>query len=344
MTTGYSSSSATVKRGSRNTFELSASCSRVPDGDFAGQQFVEFAVGLVGGQCTAEWEWGVFSLADQRCNECFCGCCLTAARARCNYVNGRNLRCRISRGPTAFGIDLTNSVAGRAAMAQRQIRGGVSAGLRQTCGTNWCCLRSGSTGTGSTARSRPLCRDGAAGGRDAVRDRAFASQAHLRAVRRTGLRALGLRPIFPALHRGGVFPACIPARALGPEPLAQAARRHARSASGREQTGMFGAPASVPCSAPWRCEGHRVALFRPPACQTLPLSAAPISLTSSCAWQIVFMGNKHIRDGRLLRIKRDRDRLVAIIDRLHLSEKLVLVLRQQECLIFLDKFCRNLCS
>ena len=44
-------------------------------------------------------------------------------------------------------------------------------------------------------------------------------------VRRRGVRSLGLRSVFPALHRGGVFPARLPARALGPEPLAPAPRR-----------------------------------------------------------------------------------------------------------------------
>ena len=39
------------------------------------------------------------------------------------------------------------------------------------------------------------------------------------------MRALGLRPLFPVLHRRGVLPARLPARALRPEPLARAARR-----------------------------------------------------------------------------------------------------------------------
>src|SRR6202041_589110 len=42
---------------------------------------------------------------------------------------------------------------------------------------------------------------------------------------------------FPVLHRRRVLPAHLPARALGPEPLAQAARRQAGTAAGRELTG-----------------------------------------------------------------------------------------------------------
>jgi hypothetical protein len=54
---------------------------------------------------------------------------------------------------------------------------------------------------------------------------------------RSGMRALGLRPLFPVLHRGGVLPACVPTRALGPQPLARAPRREARTAAGRELAG-----------------------------------------------------------------------------------------------------------
>src|SRR5205823_151102 len=53
-------------------------------------------------------------------------------------------------------------------------------------------------------------------------------------VRRRRVRALGVRPVFPVHHRGGVLPARVSARALRPEPLAQAAWRQARTAAGRE--------------------------------------------------------------------------------------------------------------
>src|SRR6202046_2201020 len=56
------------------------------------------------------------------------------------------------------------------------------------------------------------------------------------------MRALGPRPVFPILHRRRVFPAHLPARALGPEPLAQAARRQAGVAAGREPAGGALAP------------------------------------------------------------------------------------------------------
>src|SRR4029434_9657460 len=79
-----------------------------------------------------------------------------------------------------------------------------------------------------------LQRARAAGDRDPLHDRAAVAQAHLRAVRRGGVRALGPRPIFPVLHWRGVLPARIPARAFGPEPLAQAARRQAGAVIGRE--------------------------------------------------------------------------------------------------------------
>ena len=52
----------------------------------------------------------------------------------------------------------------------------------------------------------------------------IAAQAHLRPVGRRRMRTLGPRSLFPALHRRDVFPARIPARALRPEPLAQAPR------------------------------------------------------------------------------------------------------------------------
>lgn len=51
------------------------------------------------------------------------------------------------------------------------------------------------------------------------------------------MRALGPRPVFPVLHRRRVLSARVPARALGPEPLAQAARRQAGAVAGRELAG-----------------------------------------------------------------------------------------------------------
>ena len=42
---------------------------------------------------------------------------------------------------------------------------------------------------------------------DPVCNRPAIAQADLRAVRRRRVRALGLRPLFPILHRGRVFPA-----------------------------------------------------------------------------------------------------------------------------------------
>src|SRR6201989_981723 len=52
----------------------------------------------------------------------------------------------------------------------------------------------------------PLQRQGPARDQDPLRDRASAAQAHFRPIRRTGMRALGLRPILPVLHRRGVLP------------------------------------------------------------------------------------------------------------------------------------------
>src|SRR5262249_34983235 len=47
------------------------------------------------------------------------------------------------------------------------------------------------------------------------------------------MRALGLRPVLPVLHRRGVLPACVPARTLRPEPLEEAPRRQARTSAHR---------------------------------------------------------------------------------------------------------------
>src|SRR5689334_5008663 len=52
----------------------------------------------------------------------------------------------------------------------------------------------------------PLQRQGPARDQDALRDRASVAQAHFRPIGRTGMRALGLRPILPVLHRRGVSP------------------------------------------------------------------------------------------------------------------------------------------
>src|SRR5258705_12908921 len=54
----------------------------------------------------------------------------------------------------------------------------------------------------------PLQRQGPARDQDTLRDRASVAQAHFRPIRRRGMRALGLRPILPVLHRRGVLPAC----------------------------------------------------------------------------------------------------------------------------------------
>ncbi|MBB4399179.1 hypothetical protein GGD62_008329 [Bradyrhizobium sp. ERR14] len=51
------------------------------------------------------------------------------------------------------------------------------------------------------------------------------------------MRTLSPQPVFPVLHRRRVLPARLPARALGPEPLAQATRRQAGAAAGREPAG-----------------------------------------------------------------------------------------------------------
>jgi hypothetical protein len=82
-----------------------------------------------------------------------------------------------------------------------------------------------------------LQRQGSARDRDPVCDRAAAAQAHLWIVRRRRVRALGLRPILPALHGREVFPARVSARAFGSEPLAEAAWRQAGSSPGRELAG-----------------------------------------------------------------------------------------------------------
>src|SRR5262249_15180130 len=74
----------------------------------------------------------------------------------------------------------------------------------------------------------PLQRQGPARDQDPLRDRASVAQAHFRPIRRRGMRALGLRPILPVLHRRGVLPACVPARTLRPEPLEEAPWRQAR--------------------------------------------------------------------------------------------------------------------
>src|SRR5215813_8039374 len=72
---------------------------------------------------------------------------------------------------------------------------------------------------------------------DTVCDRAFFAHAYLRNVRRRRVRTLGLLTILPALHWIGVLPARVSARALGPEPLAQAPRRQAGTSPGRELAG-----------------------------------------------------------------------------------------------------------
>ena len=68
-------------------------------------------------------------------------------------------------------------------------------------------------------------RQGAPGGAGALHDRHVLVGAHLCPIRRTGLGALGARPPFPVLHRRGISPTRIAARALRHEPLAQAHRR-----------------------------------------------------------------------------------------------------------------------
>ena len=49
---------------------------------------------------------------------------------------------------------------------------------------------------------------------------------------------LGPRPVVPFLHRLGFLPARLSARALGPEPWAQAARRQDGAAAGPERAGV----------------------------------------------------------------------------------------------------------
>lgn len=71
-------------------------------------------------------------------------------------------------------------------------------------------------------------RAGPAGSGDPVHGRAAVAEAHLRPIRRRGLRALGRQPVLPVLHRRGVLPARVPARPLGAQPLAQEVGRQAR--------------------------------------------------------------------------------------------------------------------
>src|SRR6516165_11439723 len=68
--------------------------------------------------------------------------------------------------------------------------------------------------------------------------------------------------ILPALHRGGVLPARVSARALGPEPLAQASRRQA---GGSDAIDRNGRPAS------FRCAGRRPCLAPLPRDQVISL-------------------------------------------------------------------------
>lgn len=65
---------------------------------------------------------------------------------------------------------------------------------------------------------------------------AAVARAHLWLVRRESAQVLGARPVFPVLHRRRVLPARLPARALGPRALAQAARRRS-GAVGRDPAG-----------------------------------------------------------------------------------------------------------
>src|SRR4029077_7542639 len=65
-----------------------------------------------------------------------------------------------------------------------------------------------------------LQRTWSARGAHALHDRPVAAQAHLRAIGRRCVRAVGREPILPVLYWRGVLPAHLPARALGAEPLA----------------------------------------------------------------------------------------------------------------------------
>ena len=99
---------------------------------------------------------------------------------------------------------------------------------------------------------------------------------------------MGPRPIFPVLHRRRVLPTRRPARALAPEPLAQAARRQAGAAAGPRACGWrtkpvrYAARISSGSRSTPRCS-RRPSPFRPmPSC-CMPSSKGSIAWREATA-------------------------------------------------------------